>query len=158
MEDQPKVASDSKKAKVSSISERKRNANRQNARRSTGPRSAAGKGRSRWNATKHGLLAKEVPAIYGPYFSEDPDAFESLMKALVDHLAPVGPVEGMLVELIARCYWRQRRIQRAENAQIRLALMEEDHRKHELDAAPKKKKMLPIPRQSFSKRGRVSTG
>ena len=125
MEDQAKGANDSKGAEVRSISDRKRHANRQNAARSTGPRSKAGKGRSRWNAIKHGLLVKEVPAGYWPSITDDPSLFEFLMEALVDHFDPVGPVEGMLVEFIAQCYWRQRRFQRAENAQIRLALMEE---------------------------------
>jgi hypothetical protein len=39
-------------------SERKRAANRQNAQRSTGPRSVAGKKRSRQNALRHGLSAR----------------------------------------------------------------------------------------------------
>ena len=37
-------------------------ANRRNARKSTGPKSAGGKAMSRMNAFKHGLLAQEVPA------------------------------------------------------------------------------------------------
>ena len=85
------------------ISERKRVANRQNARRSTGPRTEAGKGRSRWNAIKHGLLVKEIPANHWPYFCDDPGPFQQLMEALVDHFDPVGPVEGMLVERIGQC-------------------------------------------------------
>src|SRR5690242_14115113 len=125
MEDQPKIESDSQGAEVRSISERKRNANRQNARLSTGPRSAAGKERSRWNALKHGLLARDLNAGFWPYINEDQDVLESHIKALVNHFCPVGPVEGMLVESIAQCYWRQRRIQQAENAKIRLALMDE---------------------------------
>jgi hypothetical protein len=39
-------------------SEAQRTANRRNAQRSTGPRSAAGKGRSRLNALQHGLNAR----------------------------------------------------------------------------------------------------
>jgi hypothetical protein len=113
---------------VSFISDRKRAANRRNARRSTGPRTEAGKGRSRWNAIRHGLLVKEVPANHWPYLIEDPGPFKLLIEALVGHFDPVGPVEGMLVELIAQCYWRQRRFQRAENAEIRLALMYESAR------------------------------
>jgi len=119
--------------KVNPTSERKRAANRQNARRSTGPKSEAGKGRSRWNAMKHGLLVKEVPANHWPYVLDDPSPFEPLMKALFDHFSPEGPVEGMLVELIAQCYWRQHRFQRAENARIRLALMEETSRQARRD-------------------------
>ena len=107
------------------ISERKRVANRQNARRSTGPRTEAGKGRSRWNAIKHGLLVKEIPANHWPYFCDDPGPFQQLMEALVDHFDPVGPVEGMLVERIGQCYWRSHRFQLVENATIRLDLVRE---------------------------------
>lgn len=35
-------------------------ANRENALKSTGPRTAEGKRRSRWNALKHGLLSQAV--------------------------------------------------------------------------------------------------
>jgi hypothetical protein len=110
---------------ASAISERKRVANRQNARRSTGPRTEAGKGRSRWNAIKHGLLVKDVPANHWPYFCDDPGPFQLLMEALFDHFDPVGPVEGMLVERIGQCYWRSHRFQLVENATIRLDLVRE---------------------------------
>jgi len=56
------IVATSTETKVNTTSERKRAANRQNAIRSTGPKSEAGKGRSRWNALKHGLLVKEVTA------------------------------------------------------------------------------------------------
>ena len=42
------------------ISERKLQANRANAKRSTGPRTEAGKAASRRNALKHGILSRSV--------------------------------------------------------------------------------------------------
>lgn len=48
--------------------ERKLAANRKNARRSTGPRSAAGKKRSALNAAKHGL---SVPVLRDPILSHE---------------------------------------------------------------------------------------
>ena len=45
---------------MSIISEEKREANRANAQKSTGPRSAAGKLASRLNALKHGLCAEQA--------------------------------------------------------------------------------------------------
>jgi hypothetical protein len=47
------------------ISERKLQANRANAKHSTGPRTDAGKAASRWNALKHGILSLsiELPSV-----------------------------------------------------------------------------------------------
>jgi len=42
------------------VSERKLKANRENAKKSTGPRTARGKAFSRRNAVKHGLCAKDL--------------------------------------------------------------------------------------------------
>jgi hypothetical protein len=127
------IVATSTEAQVNPTSERKRAANRQNASRSTGPKSEAGKGRSRWNALKHGLLVKEVTADYSPYVYDDPKPFERLKEALFDHFSPVGPVEGILFELIAQCYWRQHRFQRAENALIRLDLVQQAYQNAKRD-------------------------
>ncbi len=45
---------------LKAISERRLRANRANAQRSTGPKTAAGKARSRANAVKHGLSARAL--------------------------------------------------------------------------------------------------
>ena len=64
-------------------SERRIAANRQNARRSTGPRTSDGKNRSRHNALRHGLvvslmadpkLFKEVRKLADAIAGENPDA------------------------------------------------------------------------------------
>jgi hypothetical protein len=125
MNQENEITASSTETQVKSISERKRFANRQNARLSTGPRTEAGKRRSRWNAIKHGLLVKDVPANHWPYFYDDLGSFQLLMEDLVDHFDPVGPVEGMLVERIGQCYWRSHRFQLVENATIRLDLVRE---------------------------------
>jgi len=49
-----------KRSRDMQISEKKLQTNRRNARRSTGPRTKAGKKRSRWNAFRHGLTAKKT--------------------------------------------------------------------------------------------------
>ena len=88
-------------------------ANRANAKKCTGPRTAAGKERSRWNALKHGILATSViPPSMEPF--EMPGTFEALLDALRSHYSPVGPIEGMMVEIIAACYWRLARLFCAE--------------------------------------------
>ena len=85
-------------------SSRQIEANRANARRSTGPKTEAGKARSRGNARKHGLTA-EVVVLRG----ENPDDFSALREALMEQFAPWGPMECELVEQIAVLLWRLRR-------------------------------------------------
>src|SRR3990172_3062800 len=96
------------------VSLRKLEANRKNALRSTGPRTPQGKNTVRWNALKHGLLAKEIviPAGAGRENAAD---FHNLLAQLRAHLAPAGVLEEVLVEKIAVCYWRLRRVLRAES-------------------------------------------
>jgi hypothetical protein len=100
------------------ISPRKLAANRKNALESTGPRTPEGKEKSRWNALEHGLLAQEAVIPYGPA-QEDDAEMEHLLVALRDDLQPCGALEEILVEQIAVCYWRLRRVLRAENGEIR---------------------------------------
>src|SRR4051794_20201735 len=50
------------------MTDRKRQANRENARRSTGPRSAAGKARSTRNAFKYGL---SLPVLHDPQLAPE---------------------------------------------------------------------------------------
>jgi hypothetical protein len=112
--------------KVTSISQRKREANRQNALRSTGPRTETGKSHSRWNALKHGLFAKHVPLEHWAIDDDDRKTFRMLLKELIAHFEPVGPIEGILVERVAQSYWKLGRIQRAANALIWVGLSREE--------------------------------
>jgi hypothetical protein len=84
-------------------------ANRENAARSTGPRSEAGKSRSSRNALKHGLSADQVVM-----FDEDPAVFDALRSDLFDHFQPADPVAAHLVEHVAACIWRIRRVPEIE--------------------------------------------
>ncbi len=92
-------------------SERQKAANRANARRSTGPKSLAGKRAVRLNALRHGLLARDVVLP-----DEPADAFEDLRNAVHADLAPSGPVEGLLADRVVNAMWRLRRLERAEAA------------------------------------------
>ena len=103
------------------VSEKQRRANRQNAQKSTGPKTADGKARASRNALKHGLLAKDV-VITGTDLSESRADFDAFLADLCSELKPRGLIEETMVERIATCYWRLRRVQRFEAAAIRGAL------------------------------------
>lgn len=93
-------------------------ANRRNARRSTGPRSTEGKARSSQNALKHGIRSRAIISSQIELLGEDPEEFASLVQALVADLNPVGPFEETCVETIAISLWRLRRVVRAEMGYI----------------------------------------
>jgi len=86
-------------------------ANQTNALMSTGPRSLAGKTRSRMNAVKHGLTAMQITLP-----GEEPREFEALRNAMFSSLLPQGAFENQLVERAASLIWRMRRIQAFEVA------------------------------------------
>jgi hypothetical protein len=79
-------------------------ANRRNARKSTGPISEAGKRRSRCNAVRHGLTAETVIAALED--AEDYKAFEAAITADYD---AQSAVERELVLRLASLLWRLRR-------------------------------------------------
>jgi hypothetical protein len=79
-------------------------ANRRNARKSTGPNTEEGKQRSRCNAVRHGLTAETViGALEG---AEDFDAFQAAIIADYD---AQSAVERELVLRLASVLWRLRR-------------------------------------------------
>ena len=86
-------------------SEKQVMANRANAKRSTGPRTKTGKSLSCINAYKHGLTAQTI-VIHG----EDPEEFNLLRAKLEDEFKPRPGMESELVERLAACMWRMRRI------------------------------------------------
>jgi hypothetical protein len=90
-------------------SSKKAESNRQNALKSTGPKTPEGKDAVRLNAVRHGLLSREVLLP-----SEDEVALRELNERLRDELQPVGEMESLLVDRIITAYWRLRRLGRVE--------------------------------------------
>jgi hypothetical protein len=86
-------------------------ANRSNAQKSTGPRTAEGKATASRNAVKHGLLAEQV-VIHG----EDPAQFDLYREGMLEELAPMGGIETMLAERAVSLAWRLRRAERLQSA------------------------------------------
>ena len=68
-------------------------ANQANARRSTGPRTAAGKNKSRYNALKHGLTGARV-VVPG----EDPGEYDAFCSRLMSEFAPQSTFEEDLID------------------------------------------------------------
>jgi hypothetical protein len=100
--------------------EKQRQANQQNAQLSTGPRSDAGRARSRANALKWGITAKQM-VIRG----ETAEEFEQLREAIFDHFQPVGLLEELLTGQVAEQFWRCQRIRRAEAEVLNAAIHDE---------------------------------
>jgi hypothetical protein len=92
-----------------SLSAAQRLANRMNARKSTGPRTAAGKARSSRNAITHGLFSRDL-IIAG----EDPTEFNLLRRSMLRRLNPRDRVELQLIEQYINCSWKLLRAQSAE--------------------------------------------
>ena len=90
-------------------------ANRRNAQKSTGPKTAEGKYKVRFNAVKHGMTAS---AAVLPF--EDANSYDELRQALMDDYHPANSREHMLVEMIAVNYWRLLRARRVEVASFDL--------------------------------------
>src|SRR3954447_24631397 len=79
-------------------------ANRRNARRSTGPTSEEGKLRSRRNAVRHGLTAETVIGAL-----EDAKDYKAFEAAVITDYDAQSAVERELVLRLASLLWRIRR-------------------------------------------------
>jgi hypothetical protein len=85
----------------------------QNTRRATGPRTAAGKRRSRYNAVKTGIFAQDLLLK-----NESRAAYDLPLRGYHERFRPEGMDEMDLVENLAVIAWRKRRLFRAERAPI----------------------------------------
>lgn len=79
-------------------------ANRANARRSTGPKTEAGKDAAKYNRTCHGLAGKQLVIT-----SESAAAYEALRSDLIEAYDPANAAELALVEEVAQNFWRIQR-------------------------------------------------
>lgn len=86
-------------------------ANQRNALSSTGPRTEEGKNASSQNALKHGLTARKTIVLE----DEDEGEFEVLKQSLDSHFMPSDPMAQILVETLAACLWRLKRIPKFES-------------------------------------------
>src|ERR1700731_2891577 len=99
------------------ISDKQLAANRNNAQKSTGPRTAEGRSRSRLNALRHGLTGQVTTMT-----EEDRAARDKFSEALIKNLAPEGAMETQLAQRIATDSWRLNRISAVEDNLFALGL------------------------------------
>jgi hypothetical protein len=90
-------------------SEKQIAANRRNSQKSTGPKTARGKAMSARNAFRHGLRPRKIIS-----FDENEPDFVAFLDDIHASFDPADAVEEHLVERIAICAWRLRRLYRVE--------------------------------------------
>lgn len=83
--------------------------NRENAQKSTGPKSKEGKAASSRNAFKHGIYSEEI-VIPG----ENLARYEALLADLRAEHQPCTPTEELLVDELAQHFWHIRRWRKME--------------------------------------------
>lgn len=84
--------------------------NREDASKSTGPKTEEGKAASSANALRHGLTAELLVLLP----DEDGDAFERLREGVIADLTPVSALQEVLAERAAVLLWRLDRVARME--------------------------------------------
>jgi hypothetical protein len=101
-----------------------RAARRSNARRSTGPRTPAGKQNSKFNGARHGAYAASENHYHiMRALGEDPQEFEMLKQQLMVSYGPADALWQHQVEDLAKLYWRRQRLERAQEGMMRRALL-----------------------------------
>jgi hypothetical protein len=123
----------------STTSAAKTAANRRNAQKRTGPQTAEGKEKAKYNALKHGQTARSV-LLPG----EDPAALNVLRRELLDDLQPHNSLEATLIVRIADDKWICDRSEQAAAERVAMRLRHEpiEQAKEEKDQALKLGKSL----------------
>lgn len=97
--------------KLNPISEAKLRANRENALKSTGPRTPEGKLKSSRNAVRHGILGSEKFLLAG---SESRKEWLRFRRRIFAELQPVGELERFFADKVVWSMWRHRRLLHSE--------------------------------------------
>ncbi len=93
--------------------------NKANAQKSTGPRSDAGKQRSKLNALRHGLTGHTIVLP-----TEDLSAYQRHSQSFLDECRPKGAVETQLVQSLLDTSWQLNRASAVETNLFALGITE----------------------------------
>ncbi len=128
-------------------SSRQIEANRRNARKSTGPITEEGKQRSRCNAVRHGLTAETVIGTL-----EDAEDYQAFEAAIIADYDAQSAVERELVLRLVSLLWRLRR---ATTMETGLFEIQADH----LNGGRQDRQPHPVPREViYAPFGRTDPG
>jgi hypothetical protein len=128
-------------------------ARRANAKKSTGPRTLAGKRHSSRNALKHGFYCGQS-AFYSralddriQELGEDPAEFARIEDALRTSFLPANEAQKMLVHELALLQWERQRLERARAALLarRIQKLEVERERESLMVSRKIASQIPTP-------------
>ncbi len=88
-------------------------ANRRNAKKSTGPTTEEGKSRARFNALDHGCRARILVLP-----TESQENYEATARDWKLSLQPRNPLEDFLIEQLGAIAWQTKRVDRAHTARL----------------------------------------
>jgi hypothetical protein len=109
------------------VSEKQLEANRRNAQRSTGPKTAEGKSNSSRNNLRHGLTG-QISLLP----TEDREAHDAYCNDLIQGFSPETPMERQLAHSIAEDFWR---LNRAVAIETNIFALGHQHERRELQLA-----------------------
>jgi hypothetical protein len=115
-------------------------ANRRNARKSTGPITEEGKQRSRCNAVRHGLTAETVIGAL-----EDAEDYRAFEAAIIGDYDAQSAVERELVLRLASLLWRLRRATAMETGLFEIQAEQLEEIKRARRALPASREVVYVP-------------
>ena len=99
--------------------------NRANSEKSTGPRTGAGKQRTRLLALRHGLTGQTVVLP-----SEDPSAYQRHAQRFLEQFRPVGALEEHFVQSLCDSSWRLNRVAAIETNLLSIGIAGHENNLH----------------------------
>jgi len=104
----PNLAQKKRRAEDARKKAAKKSTARINGRKSTGPKTQAGRDRISRSNTKHGVCTRRLNPLILP--NEDIDKLNEITLAYYEHIRPANAAEAALVDLLVASIWRGARL------------------------------------------------